>query len=545
VTESPNRASAVRPEAYEVKDLGSWRIALVMAAALSLAGCQLANSKQSVTPGVLSLSPSTLNFTNVTAGTNEKQTVTVSNTGGTDVTVSQIAVTGTGFSLSGFTLPFPVVAGGSATFTVTYAPTTAGNSTGTVTITSTASGTAPSVTLSGSGVAAATLSANPSSVNFGSVLVGSNQSVSETITNTGGSSVTVSQGTVTGTGFSMSGVTFPITLAAGQSRSFSVTFTPQSAATATGNIALTDSASASPFNIALSGTGVTAGALGANPSSLSFGNVQVGSNSTRTVTITNTGGQTVNVSAASASGTGFSINGITPPFSLTSGQRLTFNVVFAPTTASNATGSVSITSDASNPTLAVPLSGTGTAAGQLGATTSLDFGSVTVGTSKAMSASLSATGASVTVTALNSNSTEFASSGLTLPVTITAGQSRSFTVTFTPRASGAASGTLTYVSNASNSPSTALTGTGAAAVAHSVDLLWVASTSTVSGYNVYRGGTSGGPYNRINSSLDPSTNYTDNSVASGQTYYYVVTAVDSAGAESAYSNQVQAVIPTP
>ena len=67
----------------------------------------------------------------------------------------------------------------------------------------------------------------------------------------------------------------------------------------------------------------------------------------------------------------------------------------------------------------------------------------------------------------------------------------------------------------------------------------------VVGYNVYRGGTSGGPYNKINSALDGSTAYTDSGVLAGQTYYYVTTAVDSTGAESVYSNQVTAVIPTP
>jgi len=65
----------------------------------------------------------------------------------------------------------------------------------------------------------------------------------------------------------------------------------------------------------------------------------------------------------------------------------------------------------------------------------------------------------------------------------------------------------------------------------------------VVGYNVYRGTTSGGPYAKVNSSRDPSTLYTDNTVQNGQTYYYVSTAVNSDGAESGYSNQLQMVIP--
>jgi fibronectin type 3 domain-containing protein len=90
-----------------------------------------------------------------------------------------------------------------------------------------------------------------------------------------------------------------------------------------------------------------------------------------------------------------------------------------------------------------------------------------------------------------------------------------------------------------------VTGSGAAAPQHSVALSWNASTSTVVGYNVYRGTQSGGPYAVLNSAPDATTTYTDSSVQAGATYYYVVTAVDATGTESAYSNQTQAIIPTP
>lgn len=81
---------------------------------------------------------------------------------------------------------------------------------------------------------------------------------------------------------------------------------------------------------------------------------------------------------------------------------------------------------------------------------------------------------------------------------------------------------------------------------HSASLSWTASTSpNVTGYNVYRGTTSGGPYTKLNSALIVATSYLDGTVLAGQTYYYVATAVDSSNAESAYSNQAQAVIPSP
>jgi fibronectin type 3 domain-containing protein len=77
-------------------------------------------------------------------------------------------------------------------------------------------------------------------------------------------------------------------------------------------------------------------------------------------------------------------------------------------------------------------------------------------------------------------------------------------------------------------------------------MTWTSSTSTnVSGYNVYRSTTSSGPYAKLNSSLLAGGSYTDSSIQSGQTYYYVSTAVDNTGAESAYSNQSQAIVPNP
>jgi fibronectin type 3 domain-containing protein len=85
--------------------------------------------------------------------------------------------------------------------------------------------------------------------------------------------------------------------------------------------------------------------------------------------------------------------------------------------------------------------------------------------------------------------------------------------------------------------------TAAAQVAHSVALTWNASTSTVSGYNAYRSTVSGGPYTKINPSPVAVLTYTDSTVLNSTTYYYVTTAVDSSGNESAYSNQVSAVVP--
>jgi fibronectin type 3 domain-containing protein len=133
---------------------------------------------------------------------------------------------------------------------------------------------------------------------------------------------------------------------------------------------------------------------------------------------------------------------------------------------------------------------------------------------------------------------------VTFPLTLAAGKSGSFSLNFKPQSSGTASGIISFVSNASHSPiAEAVTGSGISTTGHSVDLSWKASSSRVVGYNVYRGSVSGGPYIQINSTVDPSTTYTDTTVVGGNTYYYVSTSLNSSGIESGFSNQVKAVVP--
>ena len=177
---------------------------------------------------------------------------------------------------------------------------------------------------------------------------------------------------------------------------------------------------------------------------------------------------------------------------------------------------------------------------------SVAFGNVLIGASAKQTVTLSnSSSTSITVSSIGITGTGFSQTGPALPLTLAAGQSSSITVTFAPQTAGSVSGALQIGSNASNpSVSVALSGTGST-VQHSVDVNWTASTSTVAGYNVYRGTVSGGPYSKINSTLIAGLTYTDSTVSSGATYYYVVTAVAADGTESSFSNQVQAIIPTP
>lgn len=188
----------------------------------------------------------------------------------------------------------------------------------------------------------------------------------------------------------------------------------------------------------------------------------------------------------------------------------------------------------------------GAGAGQLSVSSpNIAFGNVTVGSSSTQTRKATAGTSPVTISSASWTGAGFSLSGITFPVTLMAGQSVSFAVTFAPQVSGAASGGVSFLSNASNSPTTeTLTGTGSQPSGHSVSLFWSPSPSSVVGYNVYRGITSGGPYpSRLTPSPLLTTSLVDNTVMGGTTYYYVATSVDQNSVESIYSNQIIATVP--
>jgi hypothetical protein len=206
----------------------------------------------------------------------------------------------------------------------------------------------------------ATISLTPPSLNFPSVVVGNTDSQAIIVTNTGTESLTVTQAALIGAQFSVSGVSFPVSLSAGHQTTVTVSFSPTSAGSASGSLSITSSASSSPTTIALSGTGVSAThLLGASPTSLSFGSVNDGSSSTLRVTLTNNGNSNVTIASVVPTGAGFSTNGLSAGTTLTPNQSATLNVVFAPTGTGSASGGVNITSNATNSPASISLSGAG------------------------------------------------------------------------------------------------------------------------------------------------------------------------------------------
>ncbi len=495
----------------------------------------------------LSLSATALNFGKVLVNGNATQAVTLKNYGTSDVQIKQIAVTGGAFSVSGVAAPVTLSAGESMALQATFAPAAAGTATGAITITSNAQNATATVTLNGTAVAANyTMSLSPTSVNFGNVNAGSSTTQNILLSNTGNSSVTVTQVAAGGTGISVSGVGTPLTLAPSQSVTLAVKFAPTTSGTTSGSVTVTNNDGVTAV-AAVTGTQVIAG-LSLTPASVSFASVATASTNSQTVQLRNSGTANLTVSQATVTGAGFSLTGLALPMTLTPGQSGNFNVQYTPQSTGSVSGAVSIISNAPNSPATVALSATGVAASYTISVNpgSLSFGSVTDGSSAAQGFTVTNTGNSnVAISGITAAGTGYSIASGAGAVTLSPSQSTAVSVQFAPSTAGTTTGSVKILSNATGSTSSvALTGTGVAPVVpHSVALNWGASSSSVTGYNVYRSTVSGSSYAKVTGSPVGGVSYADSSVQSGHTYYYVATAVDSSGTESVYSNEVTAIVP--
>ncbi|MGH9541684.1 MAG: choice-of-anchor D domain-containing protein, partial [Terriglobales bacterium] len=201
---------------------------------------------------------------------------------------------------------------------------------------------------------AASLSAAPTAVAFGDVEVGSQATQAVVLTNPSQVNVTVSELTMTGSGFGLANPpSTPFTLAAGTTASLAVVFAPQAVQDASGTLSVASDTTTGPVAVVLHGRGKprpAKGPLTPVSASVSFGSVQVGQSATGSVVLTNTGTATVTISAATVTGAGFALGSGAParPLAVAAGQSATLPVRFAPTTSGTASGTLSVGSDASN-----------------------------------------------------------------------------------------------------------------------------------------------------------------------------------------------------
>jgi hypothetical protein len=412
----------------------------------------------------LVFSPAAAHFGNVGIGSSKTIQVTIKNIGPRATVLTRENLSGDMYTLIGSTPPVSIEPGRHVMISIKFEPTKEGSLPGSVIIGSGIHAFGKvyntglvSYSLTGTGVAPVPLEATPSSVHFGSVPVGTSVFQSVELKNSGTHSATISSASVLGAGFTIIGLTTPMTLAAGTRKSFTLKFEPTGVGTDSGLITL-KSSSAKELTLSMTGTGTKdTGAISASPASLSFGSGAVGSKHKQAVTLKNTGNSQVTISGVSLTGIDASLGSDLNGATIAPGQTATFLVTFSPKNAKRMSGSVKISSNAANSPTVVTLSGTG-----------------------------------VSVSPASGGSSSSASSGKV----------------------------------------------------HSVALRWDASTSpSVVGYNVYRAISPSTTYAILSSSPIGGLNYTDGTVEAGQTYTYVVTAVNPGGEESPHSQSVSAVIP--
>ncbi len=234
----------------------SLTLSVLFTGVISIAGCGgasfLTNSQNSGKSSTQSSAISTVSVTcspsSVSAGGAAQCQAAVSGSGGYSSEVTWSVDTGT-ISNSGL-YTAPAVVSGTASATVTATSKQDKNKSGKGVLSFGGSSTGTS---SGLSVSATTIA-------FGTVNLNTTATQSITLTATGTTAVTISGASVTGTGFSLSGATFPITLNPNQTAQMFVAFDPTVAGSATGQLNITSNATSGAttlVNLTGSGLGVT------------------------------------------------------------------------------------------------------------------------------------------------------------------------------------------------------------------------------------------------------------------------------------------------
>lgn len=360
----------------------------------------------------VSLSPTALSFGNQNVGTTSAvQTVTLTNTGTSALTISSIALTGTNASNFAQTNTCPIspatlATSISCTLSVTFTPSTNGAESASLGISDNAAGTPQTISLLGTGVTSAPVATlNPTSVNFGNQNMGTSSSTQAiTLTNTGTIPLTINSITLTGTNASDFARTntcpiSPGTLAVNGSCTLTVTFTPAANGARNASVNISDNAAGTPQAVPLSGMGVTpAPMITLNPTNVNFGNQNVATTSTaQSVTLTNTGTLALTINSIALTGTNpgdFAETSTCPlsPNTLAVNTTCNISITFTPNVTGSRSASVNISDNAPESPQSITLSGTGvthtagvsligstTANGNFGAGVNLKIPSVQVG----------------------------------------------------------------------------------------------------------------------------------------------------------------------
>jgi P pilus assembly chaperone PapD len=214
--------------------------------------------------------------------------------------------------------------------------------------------------MTGSG-AAPSLRATPSAASFGSVPLGTTNSQTVQLTNTGTLAVTISSVSLGGKGFALHGIATPLVLAGGKTVNAKLTFAPTVTGYVAGSTSIASNATNKTLTMTFSGSGVAdTRSIAATPASLSFGNENLGHSNTLPVTLKNTGNSSVTLSGTTIAGAGITTSAVAGTV-IAPGQTATLDVTFDPKTAGIISGSVKVASNATNSPATITVGGDGIA----------------------------------------------------------------------------------------------------------------------------------------------------------------------------------------
>ena len=290
-------------------------------------------------------------------GSNTTLQATVSNPGTSDLVISNITSSNIQYTFSPNVFPVTILPGSNQVFDVTYTPTALGLTTADLTFTHNATGSPTVYSLQGTGVEPG-FGISPASLDFGSVVVGTNSILPVTITNTGTSDLIISNITSSDVHYTFAPNTFPITIGSGLNQVINVTFAPIASGLVTGNLTITHNATGSPTVYSLQGTGVEA-TFSISPPNLNFGNVVLGSNTTLQATVSNPGTSNLVISNITSSNIQYTFSPNVFPVTILPGGNQVFDVTYTPTTLGLSTADLTFTHNAAGSPTVYSLQGTG------------------------------------------------------------------------------------------------------------------------------------------------------------------------------------------
>jgi Abnormal spindle-like microcephaly-assoc'd, ASPM-SPD-2-Hydin/HYDIN/CFA65/VesB-like, Ig-like domain/IPT/TIG domain/Cep192 domain 4 len=411
---------------------------------------------------LVSLNPTSIDFGDRMVGSITTTVVVVTNTGTADLHVSSAAVTGPPFSVVGDQCSgVPVAPNDSCSIFVRFAPTQVGLASDSLQISDDAEDSPQAVPMSGNATPAApVVSLSPTSVDFGNVAL--NTTSPEhlvTVTNTGTADLHVTGASVgpgaSGFNFGPTDTCSHQTIAPGGSCQTGVVFTPNQLGAKAGTLSFEDDASSSPQTVPLSGTGVQP-AVSLNPTSLNFGDRQVGSTTTTVVVVSNTGTGDLHVSGTQ----------VAAPYSIpvdqctgttvAPGDSCQVFVSFKPTQIGVAGDTLLISDDAPGSPQSVPMQGRGVAPLVSVSPNPVLFGNVPVGGSGSVAVTIANTGNTdlhlTDFTASSPFSIDQVQGSCIVGVAIKPGDSCALVLHVAPTTSGLQTGTFTITDDAPDSP---------------------------------------------------------------------------------------------